>query len=166
MARIPKEKNDPTKEALAAIEEAIGRFETKHLQKNSRDNLDAHLVLPGLENIRAKVLKSGRLLPIMHQLRDTWFKEWSQLLLLQIALVAGWFYHRGTVDTAGSFGVWTAIFSLCGAAALGFGGATLIYSSFGYSRSSKIRRKYDDLTERADRLVLLASELNKKFDVR
>jgi hypothetical protein len=174
MARIPKERSDSTEEALAAIEAAISRFESKQIHGTSRSDFNTGSKLHDLEDRRIGVVETTRGSSIIGQLGNF---VWIQFLLLQIALVAGWFFHTlvgewffhdGTSYLAGSFfdENWKAISVLCGTASFGFGAATLLYSRFTHLQSSKIVEKYDDLKMRADRLVLLASELNKKSDVR
>jgi hypothetical protein len=149
MARIPEEQNDPSTDSFGDKPKPI--------------RLNPSLELPGLEDI--EVVYQSRVSPIRGLLHDFLFKGWTQLLLLQIGLVGGWFYHSATSGSSLNDN-WRTIFTLCGIASFGFGAAALLYSRFSQTQSLRIREKYEDLRRRADRLVLRAGDLNKKSDVR
>jgi hypothetical protein len=162
MVRDPKDLNDPTSEALAAIEEAINRFEGRQASEMLKSESATKSEAAHLDSSLARVMEQSR------SVSDQFGSYWVQLLLLQLALVGGLFYHRAINDVSSSWldESWKAIFGLLGAAALGFGAAALRYSRFDRSQSAEIRQKYDRLKDRADRLVLMASQLNSKTDVR
>jgi hypothetical protein len=83
---------------------------------------------------------------------------WIQLILLQLAVIAGFVLASGSRDSSGAWqalsnGHWQSILLALATMTVGFGGAALLYRRLAGRQSDQLEKDYQSLVTRADSLL-------------